>query len=201
MKIHPVQINNIQATAIENTPIGSFCIVPTVLDKNILLSDDERLLIKKKSNLLCDLLKDEGFLSEVAYLYEDNINLPPIIVSFNRFYKEDKGPNYIGKTSNNILDIEGHKGRFVELNFLDVDSKLRDVDRLLFLWEAFLSLALFHSPMRPYDINKVAPRSESQAKRAWLLAIKKEKIKNPRKKFVMGIERSYIRKARPKPFC
>jgi len=200
MRIHPVQIGSIKATAIEDTPIGSICIVPTVLDEETLLSDDERLLIGKKANLLSRFLQDEQFLFEVASLYEDQINLPPLMVSFNRFSPDDIGAGFDGNTSDIVLDIEGQEGRLIELNLLDADTRLRDVDRLFYLWKGFFSLALCHSPRRPDDINKVMTWSEVEAKRAWLLAIKREKIKNPRKKYVMGIERSYIIRVRPTPF-
>lgn len=200
MRIHPVQIGSVEATAIEDIPIGAICIVPTVLDKNILLSDDERLLIEKKANLLCRFLQDEQFLFEVASLYEDQINLPPLMVSFNRFSPDDRGAGFDGNTSDLVLDIEGQEGRLIELNLLDADARLRDVDRLFYLWKGFFSLALCHSPRRPDDNNKVVTWSEAEAKRAWLLAIKREKIKNPKKKYVMGIERSHIIRARPTPF-
>ena len=200
MRIHPVQIGDIEATAIENIPIGAICIVPAILGEDISLSEDEKLLIKKKANLLCRFLQDEQFLSEVASLYEDYINFPPLMISFNRYILDDSGAGFYGKTSDRVLDIEGREGRLIELNLLDADAQLRDVDRLFYLWKGFFSLALFHSPRRPDDINKVMTWSEAEAKRAWLLAIEREKIKNPRKKYVMGIERSHIIRARPTPF-
>jgi hypothetical protein len=200
MRIHPVQIGDIEATAIENIPIGAICIVPAVIDKKISLSADEKLLIKKKANLLCRFLQDEQFLSEVASLYEDQINLPPLMVSFNRFSQNDKGTGFHGKTSEHTIDVGGQDGRLIELNFLDADSRVRDIDRLFYLWTGFFSLALCHSPSRPNKLDKVLIWSESEAKRAWLHALHRGKIKNPRKKYVMGIERSYIIRSRPTPF-
>ena len=200
MKIHPVQIGSVEVTAIEDTPIGSICIVPMVRDEETSLSDNERLLVKKKANLLCEFLQDEQFLSKISSLYRNQINFPPLMVTFGRFPPNEKGDGYEGKTSDSALDICGREGRLIELNLLDTDHRIRNVDRLFYLWKGFFSLALVHSPNRPKDRNQIINWSESEAKRAWLLAIKIGKIKNPHKKYVMGIERFYISRARPFPF-
>lgn len=200
MRIHPVQIGNIEATAIEDIPLGSICIAPMVQDEGIPLSESERILIVNKATLLSNFLQDEQFLEDVASLYEDPLNLPPLLVLFNRFDPDEHGSGFHGNTSDQIININGYEGRIIELNFLDADEQVRDMDRLFYLWSGFFSLAMCHSPFRPDDIENVVKWSESEVRRSWLLAINRDKILNPRKKYVMGVERSYIHRARPIPF-
>jgi len=199
MRVHKVLIGKVEAIAIENSPIGDICIVPLAIEKESLLSEKEKFLVKKKANLLCELLLDESFLLEVAGLYRDQFDIPPLMVCFGRFLQDDKGAGFYGKTSDSVVEIGRHKGRLVELNLLDADDSVRDAERLLSLWIGFLSLSLCHSPKRPKEAKHIINWSDSEAKRAWLLALRRGKLKNPRKKYVMGLERIHIIRARPMP--
>lgn len=199
MRVHKVLMGNVEATAIENSPIGDFCIAPMVIEKESLLSEKEKLLVTKKADLLCELLLDEPFLKEVRDLYGDQFNIPPLIICFGRFLQDEKGAGFHGKTSDSVVEIGRHKGRLIELNLLDADDRVLDAERLLSLWAGLLSLLLCHSPRRPKEIKHVIDWSDSEAKRAWLLALRRGKLKNPHKKYVIGLERIHIVRARPTP--
>ena len=199
MRVHKVLMDNVEATAIENSPIGDFCIAPMVIEKQSLLSKKEKLLVTKKADLLCELLLDEPFLKEVRDLYGDQFNIPPLIICFGRFLQDDKGAGFHGKTSDSVIEIGKCKGRLVELNLLDADDRVLDAERLLSLWAGLFSMLLCHSPRRPKEIRHVIDWGDSEAKRAWLLALRRGKLNNPRKKYVMGLERIYIVRARPTP--
>jgi hypothetical protein len=199
MRTHKVLMGETEATAIENSPIGDFCVAPMVIEKEALLSEKDKLLVKKKAELLCELLLDEPFLREVRSLYGDQFIIPPLIICFGRFLQDEKGAGFHGNTSDSVVEIGKHKGRLVELNLLDANNRIRDAERLLSLWAGFMSLALCHSPRRPKEVNHVIDWSNSEAKRAWLLALQRGKLKNPRRKYVMGLERIDFIRTRPVP--
>jgi hypothetical protein len=98
-----------------------------------------------------------------------------------------------------VIKIGNYEGRLVELNLLDADDRVLDGERLLSLWAGLFSLLLCHLPRRPKERKDVIDWSDSEAKRAWLLALRRGKLKNPRKKYVMGLERIHIVRARPMP--
>jgi hypothetical protein len=110
MRVHQVLIDNVEATAIENSPIGNFCIAPMVIEEQSLLSENEKLLLTKKADLLRKLLLDEPFLKEVRDLYGSKFNIPPLIICFGRFLQDNKGAGFHGKTSDSEHSTAASRG-------------------------------------------------------------------------------------------
>lgn len=177
MRTRRMQFGDVEATVVEGTPIGTICVAPVLLEEGVSLTHEERRLLDRKTRLLLELLQDEPFLAETESLYGGKLDLPPILVLFGRFPPDERGAGFLGRTRDREIDIEGVKLQVIELNLLEDDHRVRDSERKLVLWSGFLSLALCHSSRRPHEPGAVVDWSDAQAKRAWLLALRRGRRK------------------------
>jgi hypothetical protein len=199
MRTRRMPFGDVEATVVEGTPIGTICVAPVLLEEGVSLTHEERRLLDRKTRLLLELLQDEPFLAETASLYSGKLDQPPILVLFGRFPPDERGAGFLGRTRDREIDIEGVKLQVIELNLLEDNHHVRDSERKLVLWSGFLSLALCHSSGRPHEPGAVVDWSDAQAKRAWLLALRRGRLGSPRKRYIMGLERLSVVRGRIRP--
>jgi len=198
MLVRNGKIGDIETVIIEGTALGSFQVGPLIIDSGVVLQEPMVGLLRRKARLLSDLLQNESLLGGVRSLYGHELDVPPVLVTFGYFPKDSSGAGCYGKTPPELMEMDGFRFAHVELNVIDAEEGMTDGERVFGLWAGLCSTMLCHSPLRPSDQEAVLSWAESEAKRAWLFALQSRTV-NPRRRFVMGLERMYSMKMRPTP--
>ena len=84
MNLRTIFVGDIEAIAIEGSPLGSICVAPVVLGEAAEITAEEHKLVRKKAALLRKLLTDEDFILAVEQLYGEEVHFPPMMVSFRK---------------------------------------------------------------------------------------------------------------------